>query len=360
MNHSLFRLLLGLMQGGVIAIVILTTTPIKTDAQDTRALPFPSNRSAPDSESQLLQPDNISSYILGAGDVLDIKVFDYQEYSGTQVVLPDGTISLPLIGKIVAGDQTSEELAQTLTQKLQRLLVNPVVSISLTKLRPVRVNVAGEVYRPGPIQMQSLSPANASNSTNQVLFPTVSEAISLAGGITQEADIRGVILKRYSPNRESEPITINLWEALLSENTPGDLVLLDGDSLYIPKADSTSTQLDRRVLARATFAPETVRVRVAGEVRNPGEILVRPDSTLSSVIAIAGPTEKSQLSRVVFVRMQETGRVDRQVLNLRELADSEQVQDGDILFVPKNTARDILDIAGQVLSPLGSLLNLLK
>ena len=356
MKYSLMQLLLRLIPRGAIALSILVLIPITTAAQESLYSP---NSSFSKPSPQPLQPGRTSRYILGAGDVLDIKVFGYEEYTGTQVILPDVTIILPLIGKIVAGDKTPEELTQILTEKLNQFLVNPAVSISISKLRPVRVNVAGEVYRPGPVQLQSLSPVNGSSNTNQVLFPTVSEAIALAGGITQDADIRRVVLKRYSPSRESEPITINLWEALRSESGPGDLVLLDGDSLYIPKVDSTLTGSERRVLARATFSPKVVRVRIGGEVRNPGEIEVLPDSTLSSVIAIAGPTEKAQLKRVVFVRMEETGKVERRILDLRELTDTEQVQDGDIIFVPKNTTRNILDIAGDVLSPLGTLFNLL-
>jgi polysaccharide biosynthesis/export protein len=351
-NHPGFR-------EGAIAGLLLLSTPLATLAQDALAAPALPG-AATVTETQRLQPGKTSRYVLGAGDVLEIKVFGFEEYTRTEVILPDGSITLPLIGKVIAGDKTAEELTQLLTQRLNQFLVDPVISISTSKLRPVRVNVAGEVYRPGPVQLQSLSPLNASNSTNQVLFPTVSEAISLAGGITNDADIRRVVLKRYSPDQASKPITLNLWEALRSENTPGDLVLLDGDSLYIPKADATISQQDRRILARAAFAPKTVRVRVAGEVRNPGEIQVRPDSTLSSVVAIAGPTEKSQLKRVVFVRMQDTGKIERRVLNLRDLADHEQVQDGDILFVPKSTTRDVIDIAGQILSPLGSLLNLFR
>ena len=353
MAHILMQSILKVMQKGAIALSILTVIPITTFAQESLSSPNRSFSAPP------LQPGQTSRYILGAGDVLDIKVFGYEEYTGTQVILPDGTITLPLIGKVIAGDETPERLTQTLTGRLNQFLVNPVVNISISKLRPVRVNVAGEVYRPGPVQLQSLSPVNVSSSTSQVLFPTVSEAISLAGGITRDADIRRVVLKRYAPDRESEPITMNLWDALRSENGPGDLVLLDGDSLYIPKVEATLNDVERRVLARATFSPKVVRVRIGGEVRNPGEIQVLPDSTLSSVIAIAGPTEKAQLKRVVFVRMEATGKVERRVLDLRELTDNEQVQDGDIIFVPKNNARNVLDIAGDVLSPLGVLLNLL-
>lgn len=345
--------------GSAIALVGMVMLPQPILAQ--ASLPAPRLVTSPTTKptiNQTVNPNRFPAYVLGAGDFLDIRVYGYDEFTGTQVILPDGTVTLPLIGSVMAGDRTAAELTQSLKEQLSRWIVSPVVTVSLNKLRPVRVNVAGAVYRPGPVQLQSLSPVNASGNANQVLFPTVSEAITLAGGITQDADIQKVVIKRYTPNGDAIPITINLWEALRSEHTTGDPVMLDGDSLYIPKIAASAQPLDRRLLARATYSPKTVRVRVAGEVRTPGEIEVRPDSTLSSAIAIAGPTDKSQLKRVIFVRLQPDGRVERREINLRDFADAEQVQDGDILIVPKNNAQSLLDIANQIAPPLGVLLNL--
>ena len=347
-THLNYRLLLC---SDAIALIGLVMLPTMALAQLPSLSPTQSN-------PEKIGQSRLLTYVLGAGDFLDIRVYGYEEFTGTQVILPDGTITLPLVGSLIAGDKTAAELTQILTRQLNRLLVNPVVTVSLNKLRPVRVNVAGEVSRPGPVQLQSLSPVNANGSTNQVLFPTVSEAIALAGGITQDADIQQVVIKRYRPSGDSQPITINLWEGLRSENTLGDPVLLDGDSVYIPKITSTVAFADRRLLARATYSPKTVRVRVSGEVRTSGEIEVRPSSNLSSAIAIAGTTDKSQLKRVVLVRLRTDGKVERRELNLQDLADNEQVQEGDVLIVPKNNARNILDIASQIASPLGLLLNL--
>jgi polysaccharide export outer membrane protein len=109
------------------------------------------------------------------------------------------------------------------------------------------------------------------------------------------------------------------------------------------------------------FSPKTVRVRVVGEVKKPGEVEVPPDGTLSSAVAIAGgPTEKARLGKVTFVRMNENGKVDRRDLDLRNLTDDQQVQDGDVLIVHKSVGRDILDIGSQLLGPFGVFLNIFK
>lgn len=293
------------------------------------------------------------SYILGPGDQLDITVFNYEEFTGSKVVLPDGTITLPMIGRVEAVGLTTEQLAQELTTQLNVFLVDPVVTVGLSVLRPVLVTVAGEVQRPGPIQLRSLTTTNLTIGGNTIEgTPTVSVALIEAGGITQQADIRQIALRRYSPDGNSQPIIINFWDAIGSDNATQDFILQDGDSIYVPRLDPNTT-LDRRLIARASFAPDTVRVRVVGEVNNPGEVQVPPDSSLSSAVAIAGgPTEDARLSRVAFVRMNESGQIERQLLDLRNLTDTYQVQDGDVIIVPKSNTSSILDAAERLLNPL--------
>ncbi|KAM3094966.1 polysaccharide biosynthesis/export family protein [Phormidesmis sp. 146-35] len=338
------------LRSGLVTIVFATTIQTSVLAQASPTLPPPT----------VTRPMGTLNYFLGPGDVLDIKVYDYEEYTGAQVVLPDGSITLPLIGRLVASNKTPDTLAQEITARLQPLLKNPVVTIGISKLRPIRVNVAGEVQRPGPIQLQSLAPLNAIGSTNQVFTPTLTEALLQAGGVSRNADIRRVMLKRYSPTGDAAPIVVNLWEALRSENAQTDQVLMDGDTIFVPKAEGDNP-IDRRIAARAVFSPKTVRVRVVGEVKKPGEVEVPPEGTLSSAVAIAGgPTEKARLGKVTFVRMNENGKVDRRDLDLRNLTDDQQVQDGDVLIVHKSVARDILDIGSQVLGPFGFFLNLFR
>jgi polysaccharide biosynthesis/export protein len=104
-----------------------------------------------------------------------------------------------------------------------------------------------------------------------------------------------------------------------------------------------------------------VRVRVVGEVKKPGEVDVTPNSSISSAIAIAGgPTEKARMEEVALVRLDANGQVIEQKMNLQKLQDSQQVLDGDVVIVPKSRTSTLIDVAGQVLSPLGVIFNLFK
>lgn len=294
-------------------------------------------------------------YVLGPGDQIQLSVYGYDEYTGTETILPDGTITLSLIGSVQAAGLTTEQLSQVLTTRLNALLVDPVVTVELGQLRPVNVTVAGEVRRPGPLQL-------ASNATGEGVssLKTLNEALIAAGGVTQDADIRQVTLTRSVPNGETESIVIDLWAAIASPDAPSAVILQEGDSIYVPRL-TADAQIDRRLLARSSYAPETIRVRVVGEVTNPGEVAVPPDSTISSAVAIAGgPTEDARLSRVAYIRLNESGRVERETIDLRDLTDGYQVQDGDVIIVPKRTESSVIDVAGRVFGPLGAILNIIR
>ena len=305
-----------------------------------------------------------SSYLLGPGDRIEVSVYGYEEYTGPTSVLPDGTLALPLIGRVPAAGRTTDQLSQDLSVALNQVLVNPQVSVTLNALRPVVVNVSGEVYRPGPLQLQGATRIgagfnNGGNSEGASYAPpSVSQAIIQAGGVTRTADIRDVVIVRSQPNGQTVRTRVNLWDSLGSETLPEDLLLRDGDLVFIPQLAAGET-LDSRLLASSSLSPETVRVRVVGEVTSPGEVPVPPNSSLSSAVAIAGgPTDDAKLSQVAFIRRQDDGQVIQEVVNLSDLVDDYQVQEGDVVVVPKTSTGSVLDLAQRLLGPLGFFLNL--
>ncbi len=303
-----------------------------------------------------------SNYTLGPGDQIRVNAIGYDEFSGMQIILPDGTISLPILGSIRAQDRAPDQLAKELEGLLKPYLKNPVITVSLVGLRTVRINVAGEVQRPGPIQLRSVTDAPLSN-TNGTLpprTPTVSAALQEAGGITSQADIRSIQLQRYSANGTPNRITLNLWDSLWSLDAPRDLALQDGDTLLVPKLAAGET-LDRLLVARSSLSPDKIRVRVIGEVKKPGEVEIFPNSTLSSAVAVAGgPTDKANLSQAVFARLNDQGRIDQKVVDLSTLIDGEQIAQGDVIIVPKSGTSTALDFMASLFAPLGGLGSLLN
>jgi polysaccharide export outer membrane protein len=306
-----------------------------------------------------------SGYSLGPGDVIKVGVLDFDEFSGQQMVLPDGTITLPVIGAVQAAGLSQEELAQELTDRLKPITKRPVVSVSLAFMRPLVVNITGEVRAPGPLQLNSLSslPTLSSSSATagtSLRIPLLSNAISNAGGVTRDADIRRISISRLNQQGGTSTFTVNLWDRITAQQAGRDIDLQDGDTVFIPKLSADDTTLNRRLLATSSLAPSTVSVRVVGEVNRPGTIRLAAASTLSGALGEAGgPTDKADLGGAFFTRLASDGRIDRVAINLSNLNDTEQVQEGDILVIPKSGVSNALDLFSGIFGPfigLGSLL----
>lgn len=306
-----------------------------------------------------------ATYILGAGDQISLSVIGYPEFTGTIAILADGTITLPLLGPLRVSGLTPNQLSVALDQRLREYLVDPVVSVSLAVMRPVVVTVAGEVHRPGPVQLSGLSSSNgnplgaegttAAGTSSLLLerpaLPTLSSAVLLAGGVTRDADIRQVAVRRPLPGGQVETFTLNLWDAITSNVGAADIGLRDGDSIYIPRL--VGDAIDRRTVASSSLAPSTVRVKVVGEVVQPGEVAVPPNSSISSAVAIAGgPTNDAQLANVSLVRQNDDGQIEQEEIDLRNLVDDYQIQDGDVVVVAKRGYLSVADGIGRVLNPL--------
>lgn len=333
------------IQQAGIAVVLWSAIAAPAYAQSsTPSAPLPSLRPISTSMTPIVNPN---AYRLGSGDQLQITVANYEEVTRESTVMPDGSITLPLIGSVKVEGLTTEALAKQLQTRWNRYLINPNVSVSLLGKRPVTVSVSGEVQRPGPRKFTATD-GNAN----------LMAAIAAAGGITRNADISKVTVKRRLPGQDVTMLTYNLWESVNTDEMPADLALQDGDAISIPRLTADAI-VDRRLVARSSLAANTVRVRVVGEVKQPGEVQVPPDSSLSSAIAIAGgPTNDSKLSEVTFIRVNDQGLTEQKKLDLSKLNDQVQVQDGDVLIVPKQPAARALDTANRVISPFGILLRL--
>ena len=308
-------------------------------------------------------PGGLTGYLLGPGDQLDVSVVGVTDLERNRIVLPDGTILLPLIGAVPAAGRTLVELEQDITRRFSFYLVDPVVEVNLNTLRPLVVTVAGQVNRPGPVQLNSLSTFNTRVDNNAQLraettSPTLSTALVGAGGVKRTADLRDVIVRRLLPDGQEVNLSINLWESIFEGRGESNILLQDGDIVFVPEAPITAavgSGLNPQVVARSSLAPDTVRVRVIGEVGRPGEIQIPADGTVSSALAIAGgyDLDTADLTQVALLRLQDNGQVDEQVIDMNaNLVDGTPIQDGDMIVVPKRGYLNTLDTISRILSPI--------
>ena len=228
--------------------------------------------------------------------------------------------------------------------------------------RPLNIAVVGEVFRPGPYTVTGTvttgDAGQVGNSGSTDGPPTVTRAIQVAGGIQPGANIRDVKIYRRTRNGEQQNIDVNLWRLLTEGDITEDIVLQEGDTVSVPKADELIAAEVSQV-ASASFSPSTIRVNVVGEVDNPGTVDIPPNTPLSQgVLAAGGFTNRAQKGNVELIRLNLNGSVTRGSvdINFSEGIDEESnplLRNNDTIVVSRSTSAKVADSIDNIVSPLG-------
>jgi polysaccharide export outer membrane protein len=297
------------------------------------------------------------TYTLRPGDRLKLDVLDVPEYSSEYQVGIDGTLNLPVIGIVDVEGLTIEKLDNIITSLYARYVVEPEITVNMIAYRPFTIAIVGEVVRPGSY---TLEPSNNPNALIQL--PTVSDIIQLAGGITRSANVRQVKLRRYNQGTQ-QFFDLNLWDLFASGDLSQNLLLQDGDSLFIPTTEEINPEEIRQLAASslAVDLNQPLRVTVVGEVLRPGTHLLGEQAaiinrtialpTLTQALEQAGGiTILADIRRVTLRRQTRSGREQILKVNLWELLQNGDpqsdliLQEGDTISVAQATTTDPSEI----------------
>lgn len=306
---------------------------------------------------QVLDAGSLTSnqYFLGTGDEVQVTVFNAPDYSGEFSVLAGGALNLPLAGEIGVEGLTLQQASEEISVQLSQYIRRPRVTVSLVTARPLQVAIAGEINRPGaytlPVDGETGSPA-----------PTLTQVISLAGGITQLADIRQISIQRQLPRggpAADAAITADLWQLIQAGQLDADLALQRGDRIIVPKADELSPE-EATELASTSFSPVAISVNVVGEVENPGAVSLLPNAPLNQAILSAGGfNRRARQSMVGLIRLNDNGTVTRREIEIDFEAglnadNNPALRPNDTIVVGVNELNRVTDTLGTILSPLNS------
>lgn len=158
-------------------------------------------------------------YLLNSGDVLDISVWNEESLQKQVTVLPDGVITFPLAGEVVAKDKTVAEVEEELTKKLSEYLADPVVTVSVTNVEGNRVHILGKVLNPGSFVM------------NQPL--DAMQALSLAGGLSPYAEENNIIVLRRDGAKQ-QVLPVKYAEIKKGKALNTNITLESGDVIIVP------------------------------------------------------------------------------------------------------------------------------
>lgn len=164
-------------------------------------------------------------YYMRPGDELNIVVTQQQDLGNSStnqspfVVRPDGNVSFPLVGEIHAEGMTVSQFTDVLQQGLSRYIVDPDVSVNISKLGRVRVYVFGEVRKPGAVELEK--------------GHTIIDAIGAAQGFTRDTAKKKIFLIHQDQPKSLIPINLN--NMLKTGDMSQNVTLREGDILYLTK-----------------------------------------------------------------------------------------------------------------------------
>ena len=237
-------------------------------------------------------------------------------------------------------------------------------SFAADENRPLNVAVVGEVVRPGPYTVSGMSRADETGrQSEQNILPTVTSAIQVAGGIQSQANLRDVKVYRRTRDGSEQVIDVNLWRLLSEGRIAEDVALQEGDTIFIPQATALSPE-EASEIASASFAPDTIRINVVGEVDSPGMIEVSPNTPLSQgILAAGGLNNRASKGVVELVRLNADGTASRDALpvDFAEGIDEEMnplLQNNDTIIVKRSASASFGDTLDNVVGPLGKVLSL--
>jgi polysaccharide export outer membrane protein len=219
-------------------------------------------------------------YIIGAGDVLQIQVWDHPDLNRTVEVAQDGTFTFPFIGKVQASGKSVFIVETLLVQKLSDgYIVGPQVTVGVAEYKNKKVFLFGEVIRPGSYVLKQ--------------DMRLLELISGAGGFTDDRGTVCTIVRAPESGQDAQPVTIenatgheiikvDLMQ-LTAGNSKENILVMPNDSIYISTAE---------------------QIFVTGEVRRPGEIEYMENMTVRQAISMAGGgTPKAAMGRTRIIRV---------------------------------------------------------
>jgi polysaccharide export outer membrane protein len=286
----------------------------------------PANPTLKLSPTELLrrfEPALGEEYTLGAGDEITIQCPAHPELASKDVIGPDGRITLQFVGPIDIANLTRDAAAKKISTALSQYYTDVTATVQIDRYGSNHVTLLGDVKNPGTINFDQT--------------PTLLEVLS-KGGIETRPD--GNLPEQCVIYRGDDVLWVELQDLLTSGSPLADLRLRRNDVVFVP-AISTRT------------------ITVMGQVQHPGEIPLRHNSSLTTILGEAGGISDAAGSNPELQIVHRSKGGKTQFIRFKDLlkpgTGSEiSLNAGDVVFVPKSGVAK-MGFISQQLAPFLSL-----
>jgi len=249
------------------------------------------------------------SFSVGPKDLITINVFEVPELNITVRIAEDGSITLPLLGRVEVGGLTRFRLERKLASLLEKkYLKNAQVTVFIKEYQSKMVSIIGEVEKPGNYEL--------------IGKQTLLQILSTAGGLGDTASDRIIIIRRYKSGKSSS-LVIDLDELMLEGNPRMNIPLQAGDIINVP-------------------GERYLDIYVFGQVAKPGHLKVKKNGpiTLLKVIAQAGGFAERARKSAVTVTRRVNGKDLKTRVNVKKVLRGRKpdivLKNNDIVYVPES------------------------
>ena len=199
----------------ILAGSLVAQNPLMAQNQGSAPSAAPVRADTPGLPSNSAAAVDPNSYVIGVQDVLSIRVWREQDFSGTYIVRPDGKITLPLIGDVQSAGLTPSRLSEQLKVALADYINHPDVTVTLQQVNSKKYFITGEVMRAGEFSL---------------VVPTrIFDALSNAGGFREFANKKKIIIMRGT-----ERLKFNYQDILKGKNLEQNVMIENGDTIVVP------------------------------------------------------------------------------------------------------------------------------
>ncbi|MEG4961760.1 MULTISPECIES: polysaccharide biosynthesis/export family protein [unclassified Microcoleus] len=321
----------------------------------------------------LMEMLQLAKGVTSAGDMRNIQIRRPRRGGSEQVTNVDlqdflDTGNLRQDVTIRDGDTIFVPTASALNTEEVRQRASANFSADITK--PIGVVIVGEVNRPGPYTI-SAADLRSTNQQTELSFvsieqqqgavvglPTITRALKIAGGITTEADIRRVQIRRRIRGGNEQTIMVNLWDLLQKGDATQDVLLQEGDSVIIPTA-ATVDLAEVSQVANSSFSPNAISINIVGEVIRPGALQVRPSTSLHQALLTAGSFNqlRAKKDKVELLRLNPNGTVSRRTIEVDFAQglnpnNNPTLRNNDVILVARSGYTRVADNINSFLQPI--------
>ena len=262
-----------------------------------------------------------AEYKIGPGDILEITLWEGSTAVRQEILVqPAGRISFGLLENLPVNGLTTSELDALLTARLEQYLKKPRVDVLVKQYKSKSVKLLGAFSGTG-------IPGAGAGEYKLHGKTTVLEILTTAGGPAEGADLKAIRIRR----KDGETVSLNLYKAIIQGDLTQDMVLNDGDLIYLP-----------------TLSKDTNRVYVFGEVQKPGAYTFSgSEMRLIDAISDAGGTTPFAFQADTRVVRGDITRPEILSANLARLVESGDrsqnllLASGDLVYVPRSGFGDI-------------------